>query len=260
MNLKVAPEVRRALQGRKPVVALESTIITHGMPYPENLETARSLESHVRAGGAVPATIAVMGGVICAGLSDTELEWLAKAKDVMKLSRADLPYAVATQKIGATTVAATMICAHLAGIKVFATGGIGGVHRGADTSFDISADLEELARTPVAVVCAGAKALLDLPKTLEVPRDPRRARDRLRHRRVPRLLEPPQWAQSAAPPRYPRRCRALPRSQMGTQSGRWRAHLQSRARGRRDCRPRHSRLHRHARCAKRRNTASRARR
>ena len=167
MYLKVAPEVRRALQGGRPIVALESTIITHGMPFPENLETARSLESQVRAGGAVPATIAVMGGVICAGLSDTELEWLATAKNVLKLSRNDLPYALATKKIGATTVAATMICAQLAGIKVFATGGIGGVHRGADVSFDISADLEELARTPVAVVCAGAKALLDLPKTLE---------------------------------------------------------------------------------------------
>src|SRR5689334_20952543 len=167
MYLKVATEIRRALQAKRPVVALESTIITHGMPYPENLETARSLESQVRAGGAVPATIAVMGGVICAGLSDTELEWLATAKNVLKLSRNDLPYALAMKKIGATTVAATMICAQLAGIKVFATGGIGGVHRGADVSFDISADLEELARTPVAVVCAGAKALLDLPKTLE---------------------------------------------------------------------------------------------
>src|ERR1039458_515959 len=137
MYLKVAPEIRRALQGGRPVGALESTIITHGMPYPENLETARSLESQVRAGGAVQATIAVIGGVICAGLSDTELEWLATAKNVLKLSRNDLPYALATKKIGATTVAATMICAHLAGIKVFATGGIGGVHAGADASFDI---------------------------------------------------------------------------------------------------------------------------
>jgi pseudouridine-5'-phosphate glycosidase len=168
MHLKIDPEVRRALQGKRPVVALESTIITHGMPYPENLATARSLESQVREGGAVPATSAVIGGVICVGLSDKELEWLASAKNVLKLSRNDLPYAIATQKIGATTVAATMIAAHLAGIKVFATGGIGGVHRGAETSFDISADLEEFARTPVAVVCAGAKAILDLPKTLEV--------------------------------------------------------------------------------------------
>ena len=167
MHLKIDPEVRRALQGKLPVVALESTIITHGMPYPENLATARSLESQVRKGGAVPATIAVIGGVICVGLSDTELEWLASAKNVLKLSRNDLAYALATKKIGATTVAATMIAAHLAGIKMFATGGIGGVHRGAETSFDISADLEELARTPVAVVCAGAKAILDLPKTLE---------------------------------------------------------------------------------------------
>jgi pseudouridine-5'-phosphate glycosidase len=167
MHLKIDPEVRRALQGKQPVVALESTIITHGMPYPENLATARSLESQVRNGGAVPATIAVIGGVICVGLSDPELEWLASAKNVLKLSRNDLPYAIATQKIGATTVAATMIAAHLAGIRVFATGGIGGVHRGAETSFDISADLEEFGRTPVAVVCAGAKAILDLPKTLE---------------------------------------------------------------------------------------------
>jgi pseudouridylate synthase len=167
MHLKIDPEVRRALQAKRPVVALESTIITHGMPYPENLTTARSLESQVRNGGAVPATIAVIGGVLCVGLSDAELEWLASAKNVLKLSRNDLPYALATKKIGATTVAATMIAAHLAGIKVFATGGIGGVHRGAETSFDISADLEELARTPVAVVCAGAKAILDLPKTLE---------------------------------------------------------------------------------------------
>jgi pseudouridine-5'-phosphate glycosidase len=167
-RVKIDPEVRRALQGNRPVVALESTIITHGMPYPENLATARSLESAVRNGGAVPATIAVIGGVLCVGLSDAELEWLASAKNVLKLSRNDLPYALAAKKIGATTVAATMIAAHLAGIRVFATGGIGGVHRGAESTFDISADLEELARTPVAVVCAGAKAILDLPKTLEV--------------------------------------------------------------------------------------------
>lgn len=148
-------------------VALESTIITHGMPYPENVATARALEAEVRAAGAQPATIAVIGGEIRVGLNDAELDWLAQAKDVHKLSRADLPYAVARGLHGSTTVAATMICAHRAGIGVFATGGIGGVHRGAAESFDISADLEELARTPVAVVCAGAKALLDLPKTLE---------------------------------------------------------------------------------------------
>jgi pseudouridine-5'-phosphate glycosidase len=167
MHLKIDPEVRSALQGKRPVVALESTIITHGMPHPENLATARSLESQVRNGGAVPATIAVIGGEICVGLSHAELEWLASAKNVLKVSRNDLAYALVTKRIGATTVAATMIGAHLAGIKVFATGGIGGVHRGAETSFDVSADLEELARTPVAVVCAGAKAILDLPKTLE---------------------------------------------------------------------------------------------
>jgi pseudouridine-5'-phosphate glycosidase len=161
--LRIAPEVHEA----RSVVALESTIIAHGMPYPENLATARLLEQQVREGGAVPATIAVIGGAIRVGLDAAELEHLARSSDVLKLSRADLPYAVASGKTGATTVAATMICAHLAGIRVFATGGIGGVHRGAQNSFDISADLEELARTQVAVVSAGAKALLDLPKTLE---------------------------------------------------------------------------------------------
>ena len=161
--LKIAAEVSDA----RSVVALESTIIAHGMPYPENLATARLLESRVRESGAVPATIAVMGGAVRVGLGGADLEALAQAKDVLKLSRADLPYAAASGKMGATTVAATMICAHMAGIKVFATGGIGGVHRGAEATFDISADLEELARTPVAVVSAGAKALLDLPKTLE---------------------------------------------------------------------------------------------
>jgi pseudouridine-5'-phosphate glycosidase len=162
--LRIAPEVRDAQN----VVALESTIITHGMPYPDNLATARMLEEAVRRGGAVPATIAVMGGAVRVGLSDSELEELAASRDALKLSRADLPYAVTSRRTGATTVAANMICAHLAGIRVFATGGIGGVHRGAEATFDISADLEELARTPVAVVSAGAKALLDLPKTLEV--------------------------------------------------------------------------------------------
>ena len=161
--LKIAAEVSDA----RSVVALESTILAHGMPYPENLATARLLESRVRESGAVPATIAVMGGAVRVGLGGADLEALAQAKDVLKLSRADLPYAAASGKMGATTVAATMICAHMAGIKVFATGGIGGVHRGAEATFDISADLEELARTPVAVVSAGAKALLDLPKTLE---------------------------------------------------------------------------------------------
>ena len=165
--LRIAAEVRDALAARRPVVALETTIVTHGMPYPENVATARSLESEIRAHGAVPATIAVMDGEIVVGISGSELECLAAAKNVLKLSRNDLAYAIATRQPGATTVAATMICARLAGIRVFATGGIGGVHRGAESTFDISADLEELARTPVAVVCAGAKALLDLPKTLE---------------------------------------------------------------------------------------------
>ncbi len=149
------------------VVALETTILAHGMPYPDNVATALAVEEEIRQLGATPATIAVIGGTIRVGLSNDEIEWLGTAKEVLKLSRNDLPYAVTAGKHGATTVAATMICAHLAGIRVFATGGIGGVHRGAERTFDISADLEELARTPVAVVCAGAKALLDLPKTIE---------------------------------------------------------------------------------------------
>ena len=166
--LDFAPEVAEARAKGAPIVALESTIITHGMPWPQNLETARQVENEVRAHGAVPATIAVLEGRLCAGLEPDALEALAKAKDVMKLSRADLAACMATGRTGATTVAATMIAAHLAGIAVFATGGIGGVHRGAETSFDISADLQELALTPVTVVAAGAKAILDLPKTLEV--------------------------------------------------------------------------------------------
>ena len=166
-HLRIAPEVQSALAAHAPVVALETTIVTHGMPYPENVATARSLEEEIRRGGATPATFAVIGGIIRAGVTGEELEWLGSAKDVLKLSRNDLAYAIASRKHGSTTVAATMICAHLAGIRVFATGGIGGVHRGAEATFDISADLEELASTPVAVVCAGAKALLDLPKTLE---------------------------------------------------------------------------------------------
>lgn len=166
--LRLAPEVADALAWGLPVVALESTIITHGMPHPANVETALAVEAAVRAGGAVPATIAVQEGRICIGLTADEIEDLAAARDVQKLSRADLALCLAQKRRGATTVAATMIAAHLAGIEVFATGGIGGVHRGAETSFDISADLYELARTPVAVVAAGAKAILDLPKTLEL--------------------------------------------------------------------------------------------
>src|SRR6478735_2500227 len=165
--LDIAPEIQTTLAAGGAVVALESTIITHGMPHPQNVATAREVEAVVRANGAVPATIAIIEGRIKIGLSDAELGWLGTAKDVMKLSRADLPYAVASGRHGATTVAATMICAHLAGIRVFATGGIGGVHQGVEASMDISADLDELARTPVAVVCAGAKAILDLPRTLE---------------------------------------------------------------------------------------------
>ena len=166
--LTYSPEVTEARATGRPIVALESTIITHGMPFPQNVETAMLVETTIRQAGAVPATIAVMGGAIHIGLDAAQLAALGQASDVMKLSRADLAVCLATGRTGATTVAATMICAHLAGIKVFATGGIGGVHRGAEASFDISADLLELARTPVTVVCAGAKAILDLPKTLEV--------------------------------------------------------------------------------------------
>lgn len=165
--IQLSPEVTAARADGRPVVALESTIIAHGMPWPQNLDTAREVEDVIRAEGAVPATIAVIGGRIRVGLTPDELQQLARSPDAMKLSRRDLPYAIATGKLGATTVAATMICAQLAGIEVFVTGGIGGVHRGAETSFDISADLQELARTPVAVVCAGAKSILDLALTLE---------------------------------------------------------------------------------------------
>ncbi len=167
-HLALSAEVAAALAAGRPVVALETTIISHGMPWPDNLDTALAVEAVVRAAGALPAAIAVMGGKIRVGLDRGELERLAQAKDVLKLSSADIAYGLASGRTGATTVAATMIAAHLAGIRVFATGGIGGVHRGAETSFDISADLTELAKTPVTVVCAGAKALLDLPKTLEV--------------------------------------------------------------------------------------------
>ncbi len=160
-------EVKGALEGGKPVVALESTIITHGMPWPGNLDMALSVEAAIRAEGAVPATIAVLDGRLHVGLDEAAITALAKAKDVMKLSRADFAFALAEGRTGATTVAATMMAAHLAGILVFATGGIGGVHRGGELSFDVSADLDELARTPVIVVCAGAKAILDIPKTLE---------------------------------------------------------------------------------------------
>lgn len=163
-----SPEVAEARRHGTPIVALESTIITHGMPFPQNVETARAVEAEVRSHGAIPATIAIMNHRIHVGLTDAELDLLGHATDVAKLSRADLAACLASGRTGATTVAATMICAHRAGIAVFATGGIGGVHRGAETTFDISADLSELAETAVTVVAAGAKAILDLPKTLEV--------------------------------------------------------------------------------------------
>ena len=166
--IRRAPEVAEAMDRGLPVVALESTIITHGMPFPQNLDTARAVEAEVRRAGAVPATIAVMGGSIRVGLPGEDLERLARSREAAKLSRADLAVCLARGGTGSTTVAATMICAARAGIAVFATGGIGGVHRGAEDTFDISADLQELAQTPVTVVAAGAKAILDLPKTLEV--------------------------------------------------------------------------------------------
>ena len=166
--LDIKPEVAQALANGKPVVALESTIISHGMPWPQNAETAFAVEDMIRAHGAVPATIAIIGGRLKAGLEKDEIEYLAKkGQAVTKASRRDLPVLCARGLDGATTVAATMIVAHLAGIRVFATGGIGGVHRGAETTMDISADLEELGHTPVLVICAGAKSILDLGLTLE---------------------------------------------------------------------------------------------
>lgn len=168
LPLTLSPEVAEARAAGRPLVALESTIITHGMPFPQNVETARRVEAEVRAAGATPATIALMGGRVHVGLTEAELDVLGQARDVLKISRADFAACLAMGRTGATTVAATMIAAHLAGIEVFATGGTGGVHRGAESTFDISADLQELARTPVTVVAAGAKAILDLPKTLEV--------------------------------------------------------------------------------------------
>jgi len=168
IDLHFSDEVRAARASRTPLVALESTIITHGMPYPQNIEMAALVEGDVRTAGATPATIAVLEGRLHVGLEPDQLSALGQAKDVAKLSRADLAACLASGGTGATTVAATMIGAHLAGIEVFATGGVGGVHRGAENSFDISADLNELAQTPVTVVAAGAKAILDLPRTLEV--------------------------------------------------------------------------------------------
>lgn len=165
--LVFSEEVAQAKAEKKPIVALESTIISHGMPYPENVQTAKDVERIIRDRGAVPATIAIIDGKIKIGLTDDELEFLGTSRDIEKVSRRDLPYVVAMKKHGATTVAGTMICAEMAGIRVFATGGIGGVHRGAERTMDISADLQELARTNIAVVCAGAKSILDLGLTLE---------------------------------------------------------------------------------------------
>lgn len=166
--LKIAPEVSEALSESKPVVALESTIIAHGMPYPKNVETALAVEAIVRKNGATPATIAIIDGQLCAGLSEKEIRHIGKlGKKVAKVSRRDIPFMISKKITGATTVASTMIIAEMAGISIFATGGIGGVHRGAESSMDVSADLQELANTNVAVVSAGAKAILDLKLTLE---------------------------------------------------------------------------------------------
>ncbi len=167
MDLQIAPEVAAALAGRRSVVALESTVISHGLPYPHNVELARAMEAEVRGGGATPATIGIVGGTPTVGMTDDDILRFAKNPHVLKLSRRDLGYAAAMGADGATTVAGTMALAAMAGVRIFATGGIGGVHRGARDSWDISADLTELARTPVLVVCAGTKAILDLPATLE---------------------------------------------------------------------------------------------
>lgn len=165
--LHIHPEVKRALSEGQPVVALESTIISHGMPYPKNIEMAKNVSKIIRENGAIPATIAMIDGVLKVGLTTEEIEFLGTSKDVLKASRRDLPFIISKKLNGATTVATTMILADLAGVKVFATGGIGGVHRGAQETFDISADLQELANTNVAVVCAGAKSILDIGLTLE---------------------------------------------------------------------------------------------
>ena len=167
-SIKFSTEVKKAISLNSPIVALESTIITHGMPYPKNLETAKIVEKTVRDNGATPATIAVINGTVHIGLETKQLETLSKVKTSEKLSRSDLAICLAKKQTGSTTVAATMILANFVGIKVFATGGIGGAHRGSETDFDISADLHELSKTAVNVVCAGPKAILDIPKTLEI--------------------------------------------------------------------------------------------
>ncbi|MGL6106356.1 pseudouridine-5'-phosphate glycosidase [Romboutsia sp.] len=165
--LQIHPEVKKAIDAGYPVVALESTIISHGMPYPKNIEMAKNVSKIIRENGSIPATIAIIDGVLKVGLTDEEIEFLGTSKDVVKASRRDLPFIISKKLTGATTVATTMILADLAGVRVFATGGIGGVHRGAEETFDISADLQELANTNVAVICAGAKSILDIGLTLE---------------------------------------------------------------------------------------------
>lgn len=167
MYLDIKEEVKNALEHNFPVVALESTIISHGMPYPQNVEMAKKCEEIIRENGAIPATIAIINGRIKVGLTDEDLNLLATSKNVAKVSRRDLAKVISTKQIGATTVASTMICANMAGIKFFVTGGIGGVHRGYEETLDVSADLDELGRTNVNVICAGAKSILDLPRTLE---------------------------------------------------------------------------------------------
>jgi pseudouridylate synthase len=165
--IEIHPDIQKALDNKKPIVALESTIISHGMPYPENVSMALKVEKIIKEEGSVPATIAIIDGVIKVGLTENEIKYLAQKKDVLKVSKRDFGYCVSQKKTGATTVSGTMLISHMAGIKVFATGGIGGVHRGAETSFDISRDLEELSELDVAVICAGAKSILDLGLTLE---------------------------------------------------------------------------------------------
>lgn len=167
MLIKISQEVQEAIKNNKPVVALESTIISHGMPYPQNVKTAYAVEDVIRQNGAIPATIGIINGIPIVGMSKEEIEEFGKTKGILKASRRDLPMIISKKLYGATTVTTTMIFAHMAGIKVFVTGGVGGVHRGAEKTMDISCDLQELAKTPVTVICAGIKAILDLPKTLE---------------------------------------------------------------------------------------------
>ena len=201
--LSISPEVAKALSEGKPVVALESTIISHGMPYPQNVETALRVEQTIRDNGAVPATIAIIGGKLKAGCTPEEIEYLGKkGQQVIKASRRDLPVLIARGEDGATTVTTTMIIAAMAGIKVFATGGIGGVHRGAQQTFDISADLEELAQTPVMVICAGAKSILDLG-CLSLALAPTNCRRSIRATAalvwITALIRPRSWQQRSAP-------------------------------------------------------------